>query len=107
MASDTEFQTRAHRTLVQLHDRYEPAYENEELDELELEPGLLTFVTATGKTFIVSAHAPSGEIWLASPISGGLHFVWSDEHQHWTLKSGELLDTILRHELEREGVTVL
>lgn len=105
MLTDSQFQTIAHRTLTQLHDRYEMAYENEEIDDLELEPGLLTIVTATGKTFIISAHAPSREIWLASPVSGGLHFPWNGEH--WALKSGELLDTILRQELEREGVLAL
>lgn len=104
MPSDSQFQQRAHRTLTQLADRYETAYENAELQELELEPGLLTFVTTTGRTFIVSAHAASGEMWLASPISGGLHFAWNEDAQHWTLKSGELLDTVLRQELEREGV---
>lgn len=105
MLSDSQFQGLAHRTLSQLHDRYEMAYENEELEELELESGLLTLITATGKTFIVSAHAASKEIWLASPLSGGLHFAY--DGNHWALKSGELLDTILRQELEREGVLAL
>lgn len=105
MLTDSEFQTLAQRTLAQLHDRYEPRYEHEELDELELEPGLLTLITRTGKTFIVSAHSASREIWLASPISGGLHFVWNGAR--WALKSGELLETILHQELEREGVLAL
>lgn len=102
MVTDSEFPTLAHRTLDQLRERYEPAFENEELDELELQNGVLTFATSTGKTFIVSAHAPSREIWLASPISGGLHFAWNGEH--WALKSGELLEVIVRQELGREGV---
>ena len=107
MLSDTEFQTLAQRTLTQLRDRYELAFENAEIEELELEPGILTIVTATGKTFIVSAHSASKQVWLASPISGGLHFHWEECAQHWALKTGELLDVVLRQELEREGVLVL
>jgi iron donor protein CyaY len=102
MLTDTEFHALAQRTLTQLHDRFETAYDNAELEELELNQGVLTLQTATRRTFVVSAHHVNREIWLASPLSGGHHFRWSGEH--WALPGGELLDILLKQELEREGV---
>lgn len=97
MLTDSQFYTLGRDTLATLHDALEPAYDNSTLDELELEAGLLTIVTNAGKSFIVSAHAPSHQIWLASPISGGLHFRWSGES--WILGTGETLQEVLGREL--------
>jgi iron donor protein CyaY len=103
MLSETQFQSLASVTLTRLHDVLDAAYESGALEELELEPGLLTIITETGKTFIVSAHAPSQQIWLASPISGGLHFPWNGTA--WVLASGDTLETILTRELATQQVS--
>ena len=98
MLSDSQFLTLSRDTLTRLHDALEPAYDYGTLDELELEAGLLTIVTKAKQTFIVSAHAPSHQVWLASPISGGLHFRWSGEG--WILGTGESLNEVLSRELQ-------
>lgn len=98
MLTDSQFYTLGRDTLTRLHDALEPSYNSGVLEELELEAGLLTIVTKLGQSFIVSAHAPSQQIWLASPISGGLHFRWSGES--WILGTGESLDEVISRELQ-------
>lgn len=98
MLTDSQFFTLGRDTLTRLHDALEPSYNNGTLEELELEAGLLTIVTRAGQSFIVSAHAPSHQIWLASPVSGGLHFRWSGES--WILGTGETVEEVLARELQ-------
>jgi len=102
MLDTSTFFKRADATLNGLFDRLDAAYEAGGLEELELEGNVLTIVTETGKTFIVSAHAPSSEMWLASPLSGGLHF--RDTGSDWALPSGELLSDVLARDLATQGV---
>lgn len=102
MLSPSQFKTHTEAFLGALYDALEPAFDAGTLEELELEPGLLTIVTESGKTFIVSAHAASGQMWLASPISGGLHFVWNDGE--WALSNGARLTPTLQAELQGLGV---
>lgn len=106
MLSDTAFQSLAHTTLARLHDALDGAYESGALEDLELEQGLLTIVTATGKSFIVSAHGPSKQIWLASPISGGLHFSWDAAAAQWVLANGTTLHDTLRTELASQQASM-
>lgn len=98
MLTDSQFFTLGRDTLTRLHDALEPSYNNGTLEELELEAGLLTIVTRAEQSFIVSAHAPSHQIWLASPVSGGLHFRWSGES--WILGTGETVEEVLARELQ-------
>lgn len=98
MLTDSQFLTLSRDTLARLHDALEPSYDASELDELEMEAGLLTIVTKLGQTFIISAHAPSHQIWLASPVSGGLHFRWSGDS--WILGTGETLNEVIGRELQ-------
>lgn len=102
MLSPTQFQTESGHCLSALYDALDTAYEAGTLEELELEPGLLTIVTASGKSFIVSAHAPSSQMWLASPLSGGLHFHYQDGA--WNLPDGRNLQQLLLQELATQGV---
>jgi frataxin len=102
MMSESEFQAASADQLTQLYDALEPAYEAQTIEDLEMEAGLLTIVSATGKSWIVSAHAPSRQIWLASPVSGGLHFSFDGASQQWKLANGIELGAMLLDEL---GVT--
>lgn len=104
--NDTEFHTRALAALSHMADRLEAAYESGALDELSLEPGVLTIRTADGQTFVISKHAPSQQIWLASPISGGLHFSYDAASQTFRLADGSLLETKLTDDLRKSGVEV-
>lgn len=97
MLSETEFHRIADVTLARLAEGLEPAYESGKLDELDLAGGILT-IEAAGRTLVISKHAASKEIWLASPISGGLHFAYKDDQ--WQLADGRTLPTILSLELD-------
>lgn len=99
MLSEAHFHAIADATLLHLFDRLEDAFERGDFEELDLNNGILTIETMTGKTFIVSKHAPSCQLWLASPISGGHHFSYNESEQSWALPSGETLKALLASEL--------
>lgn len=97
---ETEFQRLASAVLDALAELLEKADQNGEL-ELEQQPGVLTVVLEGGKTLIVSQHAPSGQVWLSSPRSGGLHF--SFEGGQWKLPDGRELSAVLRADIQALG----
>lgn len=107
MLDETHFHAVADATLMHCFDQLEDAYERAELDELELESGVLTITTADGKQFVVSKHAPSRQIWLASPFSGGLHFSFAADSQRWLDTGGAALYDIIRADLARAGASVV
>lgn len=71
---ESQFHTLSDQWFTRIFDALEG------LDALEVEygQGILTVETSAGKTFVVSKHAPSKQLWLASPVSGGLHFPHCD-----------------------------
>lgn len=99
MLSEAHFHAIADATLLHLFDRLEDAFERGDFEELDINNGILTIETVSGKTFIVSKHAPSCQLWLASPISGGHHFTYNESEQSWELPNGETLKTLLAAEL--------
>lgn len=103
MSTESEFHRYADATLVALFDQLEDAYESGTIDDLELQEGVLTITTAQGATFVVSKHAASGQIWLASPLSGGLHFSYGADTGEWQLADGTKLIERLTHELMQSG----
>lgn len=76
------------------------AADEEGLLEAELEGGTLTITLPSGRQFVVSRHGPSKQMWLASPLSGGLHFNYDTDLQEWILKDGTKLSTLLKAEVE-------
>ncbi len=97
----------ADATLMHCFDQLDRAYERGMLEDLELEPGILTLKTETGRSFVLSKHAPSAQLWLASPTSGGLHFTFDEDAQGWLLPDGRTLYDVLRADLKRENVEVV
>lgn len=94
-------------TLMHCLDQLEEAYESGTLDELDLEGGILTIKADSGRTYLLTKHAPSQQLWYASPISGGLHFSFDESNQVWQLADGRRLYDILRAELKSETVEVV
>jgi frataxin len=107
MLDESTFETIAGATLMHCHDQLEEAYGRGEIDELELQEGVLTIRTGTGATLIVSRHAPSRQVWLASPLSGGLHFSYAPQEQCWRLADGRTLYGVLREDLAKLDVEVV
>ncbi len=102
----TRFQTVSNATQLHLLDQLEDAFDSSALEELDLNQGILTISTESG-TFLLNKHEPSQQLWLASPISGGLHFSFDETEQHWMLPDGTLLYDLLRDELASYGVKVV
>ncbi len=101
MLDEHHFHSIADATLMHLFDQIEPAYEAEDLEDLDMDEGILTIISNTGQQFIVSKHGPSRQLWLASPISGGLHFDYNHDDQCWELADGRTLKGVLQVDLEQ------
>lgn len=102
----TRYHAIADATQMHLLDQLEDAYEANLLEELDLHQGILTIMVG-GATFLISKHAPSQQLWLASPISGGLHFSFDMDAQSWKLPDGTALYDLLRNELDQHGIKVV
>lgn len=101
-----DFHALADAELNRWVDALEEADANGQL-ELELQGGILTLVLPAGKTLLLSKHAVSEQLWLSSPLSGGLHFGRDTVHQAWRLPDGRSLEEVLRTELAQlAGVVV-
>ncbi|MES2984008.1 MAG: iron donor protein CyaY [Pseudomonadota bacterium] len=97
----------ADATLMHCYDQLEDAFEAGAIDELELQGGILTIKTMSGRTYLATKHAPSMELWFASPVSGGLHFTFNESDQRWQLPNGTLFYELLRGELLAENIEVV
>ena len=100
---ESDFHRLADQELAALADALEQADAEGQL-ELEEQGGVLT-VVAGGKTLVISKHAPSCQIWLSSPLSGGLHFPHHDGR--WQLADGRELRGLLAEELRQLAGVVL
>lgn len=96
----------ANATLMHIYDQLEDAFEAAKLDDLDLQGGILTIAARSGRTYLLTKHAPSLQIWYASPILGGLHFSYNEHAQCWALPDNRTLYDVLRAELKNENVEV-
>lgn len=92
-----DFESQAHATLTHLHDTLEEADEKAVL-ELDMDDDALRIEHAEGKVWIVSKHRMSSQLWLASPLQGGLHFEWDAQISQWVLSSKKSLNTVLEED---------
>ena len=92
----TNFHEKADAYLEATFDALE-AQDEDALLEVDLEGGILTIELEDGRQWLISKHEPSGEMWLSSPISGGLHF--SNTTDGWTLTDGRNLSTLTSEEI--------
>jgi iron donor protein CyaY len=83
--------------LNHLADQLEEADAAGQLD-VELEADALAIHLPGGKQLLISKHGVSRQLWLSSPLSGGLHF--SLAGNDWQLADGRCLTDILSSELE-------
>jgi CyaY protein len=95
---ETEYHRLADATLRGIMERLESEDENGDLD-CELQSGVLTVELPSGKQFVISKHTPSRQIWLSSPVSGGLHF--RAEGNQWKLPDGRELVALLEADMKK------
>ncbi len=99
----TAFHEKADSYLEAAFDTLE-AQDTNALLEIDLEGGILTIELEDGRQWLISKHEPSGEMWLSSPISGGLHF--SNTKHGWTLSDGRDISSLTSAEIsEASGAT--
>jgi iron donor protein CyaY len=73
--------------------------------EVEYQGGIITIEVPSGKQLVISKHTASQQIWLASPVSGGLHFAYNGSR--WALPDGRTLSQVISQELQAlAGLTV-
>lgn len=101
MLDESHFHAYANATLQHIHDQLEQAYDSGVLEDLDFDEGagLLTIIASSGEHFLVSKHGPSRQLWLASPIAGGLHFSHDANSQDWLLPDGQRLKQLLADNL--------
>lgn len=97
--SETAFVTLAEATLNRLCGMTE-ALDAEDVLEVEQMSGMLTIELPSGKQFVLNRQIPTRQIWLSSPLSGGLRFDYDEDEQAWVLQDGRRLDTLLKADLE-------
>ncbi len=96
---ESDFHEAADTWLDQLFELLESEDAEAKLD-IDLEEGVMEIAVDEDHTFVLSKHAPSVQLWLSSPLSGGLHFDPVDEGSDWTLNDGRRLSIVLSEELK-------
>ena len=97
--SETSFVTIVEATLNRLSGMVE-AFDEEDVLEIEQSSGMLSIELPSGKQFVINRQIPTRQIWLSSPLSGGLRFDYDEDEKAWMLGDGRRLDTLLKADLE-------
>jgi iron donor protein CyaY len=103
---DTQYHTLADATLTHCHDRLEPGFDAGSIDDLEFKPGILTIRCRSGRVYVLSKHAPTQQLWYASPRQGGLHFRYDAAGEKWHLPDGRNMAETLAADMSHEGIEV-
>ena len=75
------FLSLAKKTINQIFENFSKNFDHLDVDIIE---NNLNIELEDGKTFIISIHEPSSQIWLSSPYSGAHHFeLYSKEEIVW------------------------
>lgn len=99
MVSESKFQERAEDFLEAIAAEIE-AKDEDMLIDVDLTQGVLTLELDSGQQYIINRHDASKQLWLSSPISGGLHYDYNENSEGWELtKDGSRLDELLTEEL--------
>ena len=97
--SESDFHRQADIMLASLAHAIEVADEAGTLD-VDLAGGILTIELPNKKHYIINKHALNKQIWVASTISGGLHFDYDAVQQRWQLPDGRILEQLIASDLE-------
>lgn len=97
---EKDFEELAGKTLNKIADVLDKFDEQGDL-ELDYQNGIITITINSGRKFILNKHAPSKQIWLSSPFSGGKHFSYDVGSDSWKLADGTQLNNLLSEELKK------
>lgn len=95
----TDFMNQVHDTFQGLAEMLENQLD--EHNDIDIREGFLQITFPSGHTWLLNRHGPTQEIWLSSPITGGLHFRFHGDIQRWisTRSSQDELFSFLEREL--------
>lgn len=94
------FEQLVNKTLDCLADSMEELDASGEI-ELEYQSHIITLKFSSGKEIVVNKHSPSQQIWLSSPLSGGLHFSYNENTSNWQIADGRILEDFLAAEVNK------
>lgn len=97
---EKDFEELAGKTLNKIADALDKFDEAGDL-ECDYQNGIITITLNSGRQFILNKHAPSRQIWLSSPLSGGKHFSYDAASGNWKLVDGAQLNNLLSEELKK------
>lgn len=95
---ETHYQRISEECINSIVDVLEEADARGQLDA-EYQDGVLTVGFPSGQQLLVSKHTASRQVWLSSPVSGGLHFSYNGTV--WCLADGRMLTQVLSQELKQ------
>ena len=100
MIKMAEFKIEAKKILDELFSFVEKEFENFDVDYEDENLVIQTFDEK--RTFILSIHEPSSQIWLSSPITGAHHFEKDKGSLNWisTRDKNIILHKLLQSELK-------
>lgn len=99
MLEESQFHCLADAYLEAIADEIESKDEHALID-VDIEENVLTLTLPSGEQYVISKHLPSQQVWLSSPVSGGLHFSYNEEDSAWELDNGQKLSHLLAEELQ-------
>ena len=77
------------------------------LIDVDLTPDMLTLELDSGQQYVISKNNAAKQLWLSSPISGGLHYNYNEISNLWELiKDGSRFDELLTKELYHYTSTI-
>lgn len=97
MLHESEFQLLASNMLEKLSEMIEEA-DSAGRVEADIDAAGLHVTLPGGKQYVISKHTASRQIWVSSPISGGLHFSYDATSKHWLLPDKRELCALLKQE---------
>lgn len=103
---ETRYHTEADAFLSRCYDALDAAFDAAALEDLELQNGILTIITAMGRTYVLSKHGVTRQLWLAERSLGGLHFVFEEASKQWKLPDGRELAATLADALTRDRIEI-
>lgn len=95
----TDFINQVHNTLQYLAEMLENQLDED--NDIDIQEGFLQITFPSGHIWLLNRHSPTQEIWLSSPLTGGLHFCFHQDIQRWisTRPSQDELFSLLEREL--------
>ena len=103
--NESEFQEIADQTIEDLQDAIDGSGADIDYDEIG---GVLTLEFENGSKIIFSKQGAMNQLWMAAK-SGGFHFDYNEENQHWICDSGnneELYSMLSRLATEQAGEAI-